>query len=171
MGLFLLVAVTGYLLNHGSRFGLDDPRTRTQAITLPTASLAQPDRSLVERELRRRLGSPGALNSFEVEPEELRITFKKPGLRTDAIVNRANGQTDVTVEDRGVLGVLTDLHKGASAGTPWSYMIDSAAVVLALVSLSGLVMLLSLPRRRWAGVIMTIIGAGAVIAAYALFVA
>lgn len=171
LALFLFIAVTGFVLNHGARFGLDDPQTQTQALTLPTAALVQPDKPLIERELRQRLGSLGQMDSFEIESEDLRITFKKPGSRTDAVVDRASGEATVTTEDRGKLGVLTDLHKGASAGNGWTCLIDSAAILLTFVSLTGLVLLLSLPRWRWLGVGLIIVGLGAAVVSYAIFVA
>lgn len=171
MALFLFIAVTGFLLNHSSRFGFDDPESRTATFTLPVTEVSQMNKRAIERELRRRLDSPGRLNSFEVEPEEIRITFKKPGSRIDAVVDRATGETQVTTEDRGKIGILTDLHKGASAGRIWSLVIDAAAILLILVSLTGLVLLLSLPRRRWLSISVTIIGAAAVIVIYAFFVA
>lgn len=171
MAMSLFIAVTGFLLNHSSRFGFDDPESRTATFTLPVTEVSQMNKRAIERELRQALGSPGRLNSFEVEPEEIRITFKKPGSRIDAVVDRATGETQVTTEDRGKIGILTDLHKGASAGRVWSLVIDAAAILLVLVSLTGLVLLLSLPRRRWLSISVTIIGVAAVIVIYAFFVA
>ncbi len=171
MAMFLFIAVTGFLLNHGGRFGSDDPVSRTATFSLPVAKATLIDKAKIERELRQALGSPGTLNSFEVEPEEIRITFKKPGSRIDAVLDRTTGETQVTTEHRGKMGILTDLHKGDNSGRVWSFVIDAAAILLLLVSLTGLVLLLSLPRRRWLSISVTIIGAAAVILIYAFFVA
>jgi len=169
IALFLFVAVTGFLLNHATRFGLDEARAQTQTLTLPTGALTQPDKTALVQELRQRLGRVGELNTFEAEADELRITFKKPGSRTDVVVDRATGQTEVTTESRGVLGVMADLHKGASAGNGWSYVIDAAAILLAFVSLTGLVLLFSLPRRRWLATSLVAVGIGAGLLVYTLF--
>ena len=46
---------------------------------------------------------------------------------------------------------LNDLHKGRDTGGPWSILIDAAAVLLSLISLSGLVLIFYLKLRRKPG--------------------
>jgi hypothetical protein len=170
VGILLFFAATGFLLNHSAWFGLDDARTRTESIQLATGALGGPDKLLVVEELRQRLGPVGGLTAFEVESEELRVTFKRPGSRTEAVVDRKTGQTQVTLEGRGAGGIITDLHKGANAGQWWPYVIDSAAVLLAIAGVSGLVLLIWLPRRRWLVTALAGVGIGVGILVYAILV-
>jgi hypothetical protein len=49
---------------------------------------------------------------------------------------------------RGLVGKLDDLHKGLESGDVWSGVIDITALLLMGSSLTGIITLLSLPRRR-----------------------
>jgi hypothetical protein len=51
------------------------------------------------------------------------------------------------------------VHKGRDSGHAWSLLIDASAVVMSLISLSGLVLLLFFRRRRAAGLAVAIGGA------------
>jgi hypothetical protein len=58
-----------------------------------------------------------------------------------------------------LIALLNDLHKGRDSGKGWSWLIDVSAGFLTLVSLSGLVMLFFLKKKRLSGLMMVIIGA------------
>src|SRR5258708_35435698 len=119
---------------------------------MPKAILAPVDRLAVVERLRAELGAVGAVDSFEEEADQLRIVFKRPGFRAEATVVRADGRVTLSTEERGTAALLTDLHKGASAGNGWKWVIDGTAVLLGLGSLTGLILWISLPRRRPLGI-------------------
>ena len=156
--LLLFFGTTGFMLNHAEWFGLETIRTRTQEGALPREILAPLDRLAVVEHLRSDLGAVGAVDSFEAEPESLRIVFKRPGLRAEASVRMSDGHVELGSEARGVSALLTDLHKGASAGSSWKRVIDGTSILLVLGSLTGLILWISLPRRRTLGLVALTLG-------------
>lgn len=71
------------------------------------------------------------------------------------------------MQRRGIGAVLDDLHEGRDCGPAWSLALDASAVALARLSLSGLWRLLDLEKRRRAGLQPVLVGAAAVVAAFA----
>ena len=58
----------------------------------------------------------------------------------------------MTIERKGVLMRLDDLHRGKDSGAAWSWVLDASAALLFLGSLTGILMWFALPRRRKLGV-------------------
>ena len=56
----------------------------------------------------------------------------------------------------GFLAVINDLHKGRDTGPAWSALIDVSAVLMTLISLTGLVLLFYLKLRRVPGLVVTL---------------
>lgn len=168
--LLLFFGTTGFMLNHADWFGLEVLRTGTREGTMPKSILTPVDRLAVVERLRAELGAVGAVDSFEEETDQLRIVFKRPGYRAEATVARAEGRVTISTEQRGTAALLTDLHKGASAGNGWKWVIDGTAVLLVLGSLTGLILWISLPRRRALGLVALCIGVLSSLATYWLLV-
>jgi hypothetical protein len=160
LGLLLLLffAATGFMLNHPEWFGLVEGRRRTAEGRLPTAILAPVDKLAVVERLRSEFGATGAMDSFEVEEESLRVVFKGPGRQTEATIQRADGQAEVTHESYGLAGLLTDLHRGKATGGSWALIIDAACVLLMLISTTGLILWTSLRTRRVVGLLALLLG-------------
>ncbi len=59
----------------------------------------------------------------------------------------------------GPVAILNDLHKGRDTGAAWSNVIDISAILMCLVSLSGLVLIFFLYKRRASGLMALAIGA------------
>ena len=119
LGLVLFFAVTGFLLNHEEWFGVEVTSTRTTTGTVPTGLLKEPDRLAVVELLRKDFGARGTVDAFEAEADSLRVVFAGPGRRDEAEIGRADGRVTVTHSSRGLLGLLTDLHRGKSTGRAW----------------------------------------------------
>lgn len=164
--LLLFFGTTGFMLNHADWFGLETIRNSTREGTLPRTMLVPLDKLAVVEQLRSEYGAVGAVDSFEAEPESLRIVFKRPGLRSEANIAIADGKLQFSTEQRGTAALLTDLHKGASAGTGWKWVIDGTAVLLVFGSLSGLILWISLPRRRALGIGALAVGLLSSVATY-----
>ncbi len=58
----------------------------------------------------------------------------------------------------GFVAVVNDLHKGRDTGKAWSGIIDVSAVLMTLVSLSGLVLIFFLYKKLRAGLYALAIG-------------
>jgi hypothetical protein len=94
------------------------------------------------------------------------VTFKGPGYAADAFIDRDTGHYTVTQSYHGVIAVLNDLHKGRDSGPAWSILIDASAILLTLISLSGLILLFYLKLRRVPGMIEVIVGTVLVVALF-----
>ena len=168
--LVLFFALTGFMLNHEDWFGLYDARTKTAEGAMPSVLLAEPDKLLIVERLRAEYGATGVMDSFDIEEDSLKVVFKGPGRLTEASISRATGHTDLLYQSCGLLGQLSDLHRGKGSGPAWSLVIDSVCVLLLLISTTGLVLWLSLQTRRRLGLAGLLLGATVFLAVYFLFV-
>jgi hypothetical protein len=166
LALILFFAVTGFMLNHEDWFVSAEPRTRTAEATLPPAYAEPVDKFEVTEGLRRAFGIGRLVNSFRTDDKTVEVEFVHPGGRAVAEVQRATGQTVVKFETRGVAGLITDLHKGKSAGPAWGLVIDGVCVLLLAVSATGLVLWWSLKARGQFDMAALVFGAGVAAAVY-----
>jgi uncharacterized protein len=165
MGSFFIIfffSVTGITLNHTEWFE-DQQKTNTVkgnmdvkwvnvADTMKIAKL-----EIVEM-LRGKHKITGAVSEFLIDDYQCTISFSGPGYTADAFVNRENGSYELTETVTGLWGVLNDLHKGRDTGKVWKWVIDISAVLMILVSLTGLLMLFFLKKKRMAGILVAIAG-------------
>ena len=66
------------------------------------------------------------------------MSFKGPGYAADAFVDRKTSAYDVTETRMGVVAIINDLHKGRDTGPAWAQIIDLSAILMMLVSITGL---------------------------------
>ncbi|MCG3180545.1 MAG: hypothetical protein BIFFINMI_02907 [Phycisphaerae bacterium] len=165
------IALTGLMLNHESWFGRNrQPIVHKQTGQFPSQSLKAPDKLAVVERLRSHFDAEGAVDSFESDENEVRVVFARPGRRTDAFIDRQTGQAEVTHEYSGVASVLTDLHKGKTAGRTWRWLIDAIAILLLVAAVTGVALWLTLPRRRWLGLAALAAGVATWLTVYFLLV-
>jgi len=155
-------AVTGLTLNHADKFN-DRATTVQKKGHLEAAWTRNPDTLRIDRlavveYLRRTEGIKAALSDFRIDDTQIGVSFRGPGYAADVFIDRSTGQYDLTKTSAGFVGVINDLHKGRDTGPGWSAFIDVCAVLLALVSLTGLILLLFLKRRRVSGVLVAVLG-------------
>ena len=112
----------------------------------------------------RRTAVRGALADFRVDESECMVSFKGPGYAADAFIDRESGHYNLTQTSHGFIAVINDLHKGRDTGPVWSAVIDISAVVLTVISLTGLILLFYLKLRRGPGLVVSLIGAAVVVA-------
>lgn len=181
----LFFSVTGITLNHPDWF-FGNARREVQAegeldpkwLHVGTAQAsgdgsdadAEPDRSKevaqleVVEHLRKTHAIRGALAAFQVDETECTVSFKGPGYDADARIDRDSGHYTLTQTYHGFVAVINDLHKGRDTGPVWSVVIDVSAVVLTIISLTGLILIFFLKLRRGPGLIVGLIGAAVVVA-------
>jgi hypothetical protein len=124
----------------------------------------------VVEHLRNTHGIRGALAEFRTDDRECMVTFKGPGYAADAFIDRATGRYDLTETYHGVIAVINDLHKGRDTGKVWSLVIDLSAVLMTVISLTGLVLLFYIKRRRISGLVTAVVGTLVVVAVVWLWV-
>ncbi|HEV3411590.1 MAG TPA: PepSY-associated TM helix domain-containing protein [Puia sp.] len=159
-------AVTGLTLNHADKFG-DQLKSVQQKGSLDSTWVNMPDTARIDKlrvveYLREANHIHAALTDLRIEDDQIGVSFKGPGYEADAFISRRTGHYDLTETSAGFVGLINDLHKGRDTGHAWSVFIDASAILLTLVSLTGMILILFLKRRRAAG--LTIAGFGLIVA-------
>jgi hypothetical protein len=186
LAILLFFSVTGITLNHPNWFfGESARRVRAEGridpgwLHLDAPSPSPRDESdfshqvarleIVEH-LRKVHHIRGALEEFKADERECTVTFKGPGYAADVFIDRETGRYDLTETLHGFIAVINDLHKGRDTGPAWSVVIDLSAVLMTIVSATGLILLFYLKRRRIPGLLIGLIGTAAVAAVFWLWV-
>lgn len=112
----------------------------------------------------------GAVKEFRVDEYECLVSFRGPGYSADGFINREDGAYELTIADHGWIAILNDLHKGRDTGPRWSVLIDLSAILMTISSLTGVILLFYLKRKRISGVLTAIAGTILVVLAYYLFI-
>ena len=115
----------------------------------------------IVEQLRRTHSIKAGLGDFRIDDGQCSISFKGPGYSADVFVDRGSGQYELTETRNGWGAVINDLHKGRDTGKTWSAMIDLSAILMTLVSISGMALIFFLPKRRVSGLAALAVGAGA----------
>ncbi len=151
LALLLFFGATGFLMNHGDWFGVNEARTGTVRGLIAPALLERPGGEEIARELRARFGVAGRLEDFEVDDREIHAVFRGPGRIVDAFIDRREGEVTIKTETGNLAAALADLHRGKRTGWWGGRAVDGAAAALALAALSGLVLWLSQSSCRRSG--------------------
>lgn len=159
----LFFAVTGLTLNHTDWFG-DQTRTAEYAGKLNPAWVSQTDTAKIAKLsvvefLRTAHRINGAVSDFRIDDRQCSVSFRGPGYAADAFVDRLTGTYQLTETRMGLVAVMNDLHKGRDTGRSWSAVIDIAAIFMTLVSVTGLVLMLFLKKKRFNGLVLAGLGA------------
>lgn len=177
MGSFFILfffALTGITLNHTEWFE-HQQKTANLKGSLNSAWVKGQDSTSVQKLeivewLRTKHGIHGALGEFVIDDYQCTISFNGPGYTADVFVDREDGTYELSETRTGVFGVLNDLHKGRDTGSVWAWVIDISAILMILVSLTGLLMLYFLKKKRLAGFLVVIAGTILSLLIYWLFV-
>jgi hypothetical protein len=158
----LFFAVTGLTLNHAEWFAGQVRETRYTG-SMPAAWVGAsgqvPDKLAMVDRVRAAHGIHGTVSDYRVDDGQVSMSFKAPGYAADAFVDRGDGTYEVVETRNGMVAVLNDLHKGRDAGAGWGWVIDGSAVLLTLVSLTGLLLLFFVYKRRVSGLVLGVAGA------------
>jgi hypothetical protein len=173
-GIVFFFAVTGLTLNHAEKFN-DQLKSSQEKGKLPlgwvktTDTLKIAKLEIVEW-LRKQNDIKAALTDFRIDDAQIGVSFKGPGYAADAFIDRATGSYELTKTSAGFVGIINDLHKGRDTGAVWSVVIDVSAILMTLVSLSGMMLLLFIKRKRFSGLIVAALGLGVVYLMYVIWI-
>ncbi len=155
--ILLFFAVTGLTLNHAERFSaaprIAQHKGRVELNWVKAADAAVDKLAVVEH-LRQAHGIKGALSDFRLDESQASVSFKGPGYAADFFISRETGEYELTETRSGLVAALNDLHKGRDTGHAWSWLIDASAILMTLVSLTGLVLIWFVKRRRSSGLML-----------------
>jgi hypothetical protein len=166
----LFFGVTGLTLNHADWFAKQQRTVQKKGAVDVKLMKPEVDKLQIVEHLRNVDGVKGALAELRVEDSQVTASFKGPGYSADAFLDRDSGKYDLTETRMGVAAVLNDLHKGRDAGKGWGWVIDISAVLLTLISFTGLIILFFLAKRRVSGLVALAVGAAICYLAYLIFV-
>ncbi len=88
----------------------------------------------------------------ERQPEHWVFNFGGPDAVIQADYWRGNQSVSVSTVSNGFIATLTNMHKGVGMSTPWILLIDSLAVSMIFLSISGVILWVQMNRRRAVGV-------------------
>jgi hypothetical protein len=173
-GVVLFFAATGLTVNHPDWFSSAVKTRQSHGAIDRTLLLHQetndPDRNHLVEDLRAREHLHGAVADVRVDEREISFSYRAPGYSADAIIDRQQATYNLIEVRNGFVAVLNDLHKGRDAGKVWSGLIDASAILLTLVSLTGLVILWFIYKRRTSGLLIGAVGLGICILVYRIYV-
>lgn len=176
----LFFSVTGLTLNHPEWFFQESIVQLTGAMPVEWLQVDAPapdnwdqydyshriDKLKVAEHLRAMHQLRGQVTDFLAFEEECELTFEGPGYAATARVSRGDGRYTVDVASNDVVTVLNDLHKGRHSGEAWSWVIDISAVLGALVSLTGFVLIFFLKLRLRTGLLTAFVGGAVLVVMY-----
>jgi uncharacterized protein len=161
--IFLLIGISGFLLNHRSVLKIETPKpveVSSVEIAVPQGAIrdadglakwAQTKLSLpVEgREPPKEKGKPKAiLGKPVVEAERWTRVFNLHDSRLTVAYTPGSTSASVSAEALGILGTIKNLHKGTGLGVAWVLLIDTIAGALIMMSLTGFLLWSNLHGRR-----------------------
>ncbi len=163
-GLLFFFAITGLTLNHaealfGDRAAVTQRRGELEKKWLAPGDDAKVAKLEIAEQLRRAHGVKGLVAEFRIEEAQCAVAFKGPGYAADATIDRATGRFELNETRMGFIAIINDLHKGRDTGPGWSLVIDLSAVLMVVVSLTGMVLIYFVRRRFVSGVIAAAAGA------------
>ncbi len=158
----LFFSVTGITLNHADYFQAKTTTTQEKG-TLKPEWVNNKDTNRVAKlniaeYFRNTFSVKGAVSDFRIDDNQVSIAYKGPGYEADAFIDRQTGAFELSQTRTGFVGFINDLHKGRDTGKVWSWVIDIAAALMVLISLTGLILLLFIKKKRVSGLILTVVG-------------
>ncbi|MEY4336278.1 MAG: hypothetical protein RLZZ45_1197 [Bacteroidota bacterium] len=172
--ILLFFAVTGITLNHTEWFA-DQQTTKNikgiiKANWVTIKDTAKIPKLDIVEYLRNTHAIKGAVGEFSIDDYQCAISFNGAGYTADVFINRGDASYEVIETRTGIWGVLNDLHKGRDAGKTWAWLIDASAVLMVLVSMTGLIMLFFLKKKRVSGILIMVLGGLICYLVYRIFV-
>jgi hypothetical protein len=168
----LFFAVTGLTLNHADALS-GEPKVREVNGSLSAKEMGakdHPDTLAIVEHIRNTDKVHGAVSDLRVEDDQITFSFRGPGYSADTTVDRATGKYNIVETRSGLIAVVNDLHKGRDTGKTWAWVIDASAVLLTLVSLTGLLLIFFVYKRRTSGLILAAMATLVCVLLYKLYV-
>ena len=156
----LFFSFTGLTLNHPSWFGGDKQVIvkNKGSLNVKWVNTREVAKLEIVEFLRKTYQVKGAVSEIRIDDYEVSVSLKGPAYSCDVFINREDGSYEISEVKTGIIALMNDLHKGRDSGSGWAWIIDISAVFLILVSLSGLILLCFIKKKRVAGFVMGAIG-------------
>lgn len=161
--LVLFFAITGITLNHPDAFAFQQKQiSRKGTMNLNWVSdkldTSKIDRLAIVDYLRNHEKISATMSEWVVSQQQCLVSYKGPGYAADAFINRSNGNYELSITEAGWVGMMNDLHKGRDTGKKWAWVIDIAAIFMTIVSLTGILLMVWMKKKRLSGFLIAIAG-------------
>ena len=158
----LFFAITGITLNHPDKFAYQQTTKQFKG-NLPLEWVNRLDTTKINKLaivefFRNKFQVKSPVSDFRIEDNQCSISFKGPGYAADAFVSRESGNYELSIVSAGFVGLINDLHKGRDTGSKWAWVIDVSAIFMIIVSLTGLILLLYIKKKKWYGLVVALAG-------------
>ena len=167
LAVMLFFGLTGFTVHHEDWFGATNARVHVFHGQTPVDLIRDNDRLGIVEHLRSTWRISGAVSDYQQLGHSVSIAFKEPGRLWEVDIAAASGRTTVNAQTFNVAGVLNDLHRGRYTGEAWGWLMDISAVLIVVACLTGLVLWLTMPKRRQIGTAALLCG---IVMAAALYV-
>lgn len=162
--LLLFFSLSGFTLNHASWFTADGAQgvetfpLEDEVHRLLLAPAVFPTEQLTAY-IDRRFGlkNPRSID-LDLELGEVSLDYPLPAGYAFITVFIDSKALELEYRRGSIVALLNDLHKGRASGAEWSLLIDLSAIVMALFSIAGLVILLQHKKYRSTGLLAVAIG-------------
>lgn len=174
--LLIFFCLTGIFLNHTDWFQTKTDPTR-KTIPLPqklATQLANPEKPPLEEMkafIRQETGLFDARKiDMDLEFGEWTFDFPLPAGYAFITVKAEEATMEIESQEGTLIAIMNDLHKGRHTGKSWSWVIDISAVLLCLLSVTGLFILFQQAKWRLSGLALVILGTILPLLIYAVWV-
>ena len=160
--IILFFAVTGFTLNHAEWFEQNPRLTKLTGMISPLWIPLGDTNHIKKQEIIEYLQGKGNLvghlRDFRADETSISIAFAGPAYSADVRIDRKTGHYTALETRFGLISKMNDLHKGRDTGSNWHLVIDLAAVFISLISISGILMLFFMGKKRLGGLVFIFIG-------------
>lgn len=141
---------TGLLLNHPSWLGGEELVTTLEAGTLPSSVRTDDGVEFlaVSEYLRSEHGVVGEVTNFDQIGDEGSINYTGPAYGASARFDVVTLDYSIRITEENLVNAMRDLHSGSDTNRVWNLAIDASAVLLLVVSVTGLGIQLLMRKRR-----------------------
>lgn len=167
----LFFALTGLLLHHQEWTFQISPSTTQVSGELPSGSIANGTANFLDISefLRANQGASGQVSDYGTTGDVGRIAYAGPGYAANVTFDLNTGSFTMTTTRYGLVSYFYDLHRGTNTSGVWGWVIDVAAVGLALVAMTGVVLQLLIRKKRTTALVL--LGVGAAVGVGLMFLA
>ncbi|MEN9599020.1 MAG: hypothetical protein RL596_1331 [Bacteroidota bacterium] len=163
----LFFSVTGFTLNHADYFQKSvtkEYKGYVDSNWIKATDTLQVKKFEISEFFRTKYKVRGSITDYRIDNNEISFSYKGPGYEASIFIDRQDAQFQLTETNQGLMGFMNDLHKGRDTTKNWLWIIDASAIFMILISITGLILLLFLKKRRNTGLL--VLGAGFLIMIY-----
>ena len=142
-------AITGLTLNHPT-WTLGSTTTTSESGTLPAGAVSGTDVDYlaISEYAREEFGISGRVKDYGVEGDNGHIDYAGPGYSASVSFTLTSSELTASTTQGDLLAFLNDVHKGRDTTNSWKWVIDVSAVLLIVITITGVGIQLFQSKRR-----------------------